>query len=143
MGAVVKPADSLLIVDSLHGKITVIIKSLRSISGNLNIALYDSYKAFASKETPFRGAFETVADYTMTVLFDSIPKGVYAIAVFHDEDKDGVLKTNKMNIPMEGYGFSNNIVASFSPPEYSQIRFYFSGKNKTVVINMVYLKLPK
>ena len=139
----VQPRDSVPLFDSLHGKLTIIIKGIEKIVGNMNVALYNSYKSFANKETPFRGAVVPVSDYTLIVAFDSIPKGVYSVAVFQDEDKNGVLKTNNLGIPIEGYGFSNNVPGAMRPPDYAQTKFVYSGKNKAIIINMVYFKFPK
>ena len=137
------PKDSTAAFDSLHGKLVIVIKSLKNTSGNLNVALYNSYKAFANKSTPFKGASVAVTDFTMTIRFDSVPPGVYSIAAFHDEDKNGVLKTNQLGIPVEGYCFSNNIGTSMGPPDYNKIKFVYSGKNRTIALYMTYFKFPK
>ncbi len=135
--------DSIPIFDSLHGKLTIIVRSLKNTSGNVNIALYNNYKAFANHSKPFKGAVIKPTALTCTIIFDSVPKGVYSIAAFHDEDKNGILATNQMNIPTEGYCFSNNIGTTFGPPDYNQIKFYYSGKNKTLILFMTYFKFPK
>ncbi len=137
------PKDSAAAFDSLHGKLIIVIKNLKNTSGNLNVALYNSYKAFANKSTPFKGASVAVTDFTMTIRFDSVPPGVYSIAAFHDEDKNGVLKTNQLGIPVEGYCFSNNIGTSMGPPDYNKIKFVYSGKNRTIALYMTYFKFPK
>jgi uncharacterized protein (DUF2141 family) len=79
----------------------------------------------------------------MSITFDSITKGVYTVALFHDENKNGKLDKGKLNIPVEGYGFSNNVATGLGPPSYNEIKFYYSGKNKQITINMNYFKLPK
>lgn len=137
------PKDSTTIFDSLHGKLVIIIKNLRNTKGNLNVALYDSYKSFINRSVPFMGASVAITDFSMTIPFDSVPPGVYTVAAFHDEDKDGVLKTNQINIPIEGYCFSNNIISNMGPPEYNKIKFVYSGKNRTIILNMGYLKFLK
>lgn len=139
----IQPKDSVPLFDSLHGKLTIIIKGIEKIVGNMNVAMYNNYKSFANKETPFRGAVMPIIDYTIIVTFDSVPKGVYSVAVFQDEDKNGILKTNNLGIPVEGYGFSNNVPGAMRPPDYAQTKFVYSGKNKAIIINMVYFKFPK
>ena len=137
-----KPMDSIPQFDSLHGKIIVIIKNLKSAKGNVDIALYNSYTSFAKRVKPFRGAIMALNGLTCTFLFDSIPQGVYSIAAFHDEDKNGILATNQLNIPTEGFCFSNNIGASLGPPEYNRLKFVYNGKNKTMILLMTYFKFP-
>jgi uncharacterized protein (DUF2141 family) len=137
------PKDSVAKFDSLHGKLVVVIKSFKNTTGNLNVALYNSYKAFANKSVPYKGASMAVTNFTMTITFDSIPPGVYSVAAFHDEDKNGVLKTNQLGIPLEGYCFSNNIGTSLGPPDYNKIKFVYSGKNRTITLYMTYFMFPK
>ena len=137
------PKDSTIVFDSLRGKLIVVIKNLNNTIGTLNVALYNSYKAFASKSVPYRGASVAITDFAMTIPFDSIPPGVYSVAAFHDENKDGNLKLNQLNIPVEGYCFSNNIGTSLGPPDYNKIKFVYSGKNRTMTLYMTYFKFPK
>jgi uncharacterized protein (DUF2141 family) len=137
------PKDTSEKFDSLHGKLVVIIKSLKNSTGNLNVALYNSYKAFANRSAPYKGASMAITDLSMTISFDSIPPGVYSVAAFHDEDKNGKLKTNQLNIPVEGYCFSNNIGTSLGPPDYNKIKFFYSGKNKTITLYMTYFNFPR
>ncbi|HNW69394.1 MAG TPA: DUF2141 domain-containing protein [Bacteroidales bacterium] len=139
----ITPKDMVNIFDSLHGNLTVYIKNINRIIGNINIAVFNSYASFANNGPVFRGAIIPVTATMMVVPFDSLPKGIYSVAVFHDEDKNGVLNKNQMNIPLEGYGFSNNAAANLGPPNYAQTKFIYSGKNKSITIFMTYFKFPK
>lgn len=135
--------DTTNIFDSLHGNLTVYIKNINNIIGNINVAIFNSYSSFVNNGPVFKGAIAPVNASNMMIHFDSIPKGIYSVAVFHDEDKNGSLKTNKMNIPEEGYGFSNNVANGFGPPNFIQTKFFYSVKNKTITIKMIYFKFPK
>ncbi len=135
--------DTANVYDSLHGNLTVFIKNINKIIGNINIAVFNSYASFVNNGPVFRGAIVPVTAFNMLVPFDSVPKGVYSVAVFHDEDKNGVLNKNQMNIPIEGYGFSNNAAGNMGPPNFTQTKFIYSGKNKTITINMSYFRFPK
>ena len=64
--------------------------------------------------------------------------GTYALAVIHDEDKDGYLDTF-LGIPTEGLGCSNNAKGSFGPPPYSAARFTVGADGAKQTITMVYL----
>jgi uncharacterized protein (DUF2141 family) len=132
-----------IVFDSLHGKLSIIIKNINKIAGNLHVALFNSYLNFMNNGPPYRGAIVPVTGNTVSVLMDSISRGTYSVAVFQDEDKNGKLDKNKLNIPIEGYGFSNNVPVSFGPPTYTDTKFYYSGKNKTISINMIYFNFPK
>ena len=135
--------DTVTIFDSLHGNLTVYIKNISKINGNINLAVFNSYASFANNGPVFRGAIVPVTANIMVIPFDSVPKGIYSVAVFHDEDKNGVLNKNQMNMPLEGYGFSNNAASNFGPPNYAPTKFIYSGKNKSITIYMTYFKFPK
>lgn len=67
-----------------------------------------------------------------------LPPGTYALAIIHDEDKDGDLDTF-LGIPTEGLGCSNNAKGSFGPPPYSAARFTVGADGAKQAITMVYL----
>lgn len=68
----------------------------------------------------------------------SLSPGTYALAVIHDEDKDGDLDTF-LGIPTEGLGCSNNAKGSFGPPPYSAARFTVGAEGAKQAISMVYI----
>ncbi|HOV12381.1 MAG TPA: DUF2141 domain-containing protein [Bacteroidales bacterium] len=135
--------DSICVYDSLHGKLNIFIKNINKIMGTINVAVFNSYTSFLNNGPVFRGAIIPVTAQNMLIPFDSVPKGVYTVAVFHDEDANGYLNKNQLNIPLEGYGFSNNVLTNMGPLNYSQIKFPYSGKNKNITIYMTYFKFPK
>ncbi len=55
--------------------------------------------------------------------FPDMPPGGYAISVFHDENDDGVLNTNFLGMPREGYGVSNNHTHATQAPGFDESRF--------------------
>lgn len=128
--------------DTLLGKLKVIIKGCSNTGGTALIALYNRSQGFMKKE-PLRKAAEVINSGQITVLFDSIGKGNYAVAVIHDKNANGILDKNDMGIPVEGYGFSNDARGTFGPPEYKDAKFWFPGQDKTIVINMVYTNAHK
>jgi uncharacterized protein (DUF2141 family) len=56
--------------------------------------------------------------------FSDIKPGNYAIAVIHDENRNGELDTNMFGIPKEGYGFSSGAKVTMSAPSFSDAVFY-------------------
>jgi uncharacterized protein (DUF2141 family) len=55
-------------------------------------------------------------------VFEGLPSGEYAIALFHDENRNGQLD-RMAGIPKEGVGFSNNPRLMFGPPRFTESRF--------------------
>ena len=56
----------------------------------------------------------------MSYSFAELAEGKYAVAVFHDENKNGILDKNYLGIPTEAYGFSNNARRTFSAPSFKE-----------------------
>ncbi len=73
----------------------------------------------------------------MTVSFEDIKPGTYAINVFHDENSNKKMETNFIGIPVEGYGFSNN-PRLFGPPTFNKTKFIFKEATLTLDIKMNY-----
>ena len=80
------------------------------------------------------GEENVVMDVEMTIKsgkshysIKDVPKGVYGIKYFHDEDRDYELDTNWIGMPTEAYGFSNNVKGTFGPPDYSEWKFMLSS----------------
>jgi uncharacterized protein (DUF2141 family) len=67
-----------------------------------------------------------------------LPPGTYALAIIHDEDKDGDLDTF-LGIPTEGLGCSNNAKGSFGPPPYSAAKFTVGADGAKQAITMMYI----
>ena len=63
--------------------------------------------------------------------------GQYAIAVYHDKNKNGLLDTNMLGIPLEEYGFSNNARGRFGPASWSQAKFTV---NKRTTVHRILLE---
>jgi len=64
-----------------------------------------------------------VKEGTISVSFEDVAIGTYAIAVFQDKDTDGKLDSNLFGAPTEPYGFSNNVYGRFGPPDFEDVSF--------------------
>jgi len=54
---------------------------------------------------------------TVSLSFESLKEGVYAVSVYHDENNNGVLETSGLfGFPSEPFGFSENPSMAFGPP---------------------------
>jgi uncharacterized protein (DUF2141 family) len=55
--------------------------------------------------------------------FDPVPAGTYAVACFHDENKNGKLDTGLLGIPKEGTVASNQAKGFMGPPSFEAAKF--------------------
>ncbi len=121
-------------------ELKVLLQGFDNIEGNFRVALYSSEANFDAESDPFLGHTAPITSENMEVSFPDVPAGVYAIAMFHDKNQDGELNTNFLNIPTEGFGFSNNPGLGFSKPSFGDVSFEVSGNQDTqIAIELIYI----
>lgn len=109
--------------DPCVGDLHVVTTNLRSDRGIVRVFLANSAESYAFGGQPFRTADIQPEGRSAIVTFRSIPCGDYAIRLFHDENTNGRLDANFARVPIERYGFSNNVRKRFGPADYSMARF--------------------
>ena len=70
----------------------------------------------------------------MSYTFKNLSEGDYAIKLYHDENDNGLLDTNLVGLPSEGYGFSNN-AGRYGPASYEVAKFAVS-QDVSININL-------
>ena len=82
----------------------------------------------------FWGRYKAINDKKIaSATFSDLPKATYAVAVFHDKNKNGVMDKNLVGVPTEKYGFSNNARETFSAPSFESASVKVEGQ-KTIWI---------
>lgn len=120
-----------------NGDLTVTITNIESISGTINIGLYNNADNFPKEEKEYKLTILEVEAVEFTYTFKDLPQGDYAIALFHDENRDDECNRNFLGIPNEGYGFSNNIKPTFSAPSFADTKFQLED-SKSITISLIY-----
>lgn len=126
--------SSMALAQSKEGyDIIVNITKADSDKGKIMYALYASEATWLGN--PEKGLIGTIKDRKSSVTFTNIPKGVYAISVYHDENDNGELDMNFLGIPKEDTGSSNNAPARFGPPKWKVAEF--EVKDSTITQNII------
>jgi uncharacterized protein (DUF2141 family) len=122
------------------GDITVVITDLRNAEGEILISLYDQAEGFPKdREAIIRSAAVAPdASGQVTIVFEDLPHGDYAIAVLHDEDTSQDMTFGAFHLPKEGYCFSNNVKVRFRPPKFKKTKFTLDGDAVTQTLRMRY-----
>lgn len=116
--------------------LTVKITNFEKIHGNIEVSVYNNQKDFPKELKEYKTSSTKVNEKTEIVTFSNLPKGEYAIAIFHDENSDGECNRTILGIPKEGYGFSNNIKPKISAPSFNECKFMLND-NKTITIKLI------
>lgn len=96
------------------------VKSIPNSKGNIFIGLFRPKDEFPVFGKQYIGKIIPVSGGKLSYSFNELAEGKYAVAVFHDENKNGKLDKNYLGIPVEAYGFSNNARRTFSAPSFEE-----------------------
>ena len=124
----VLPADA-------AGKLTVRIAGLKTASGEIAIALFDSSRAFDDTE-PLRSEFLPLREKACDWIVEDLPPGSYAVKVYHDLNGNRELDRKRFGIPSEPFGFSNDARAPFGPPTFEDASFELDDEPRTLEIEL-------
>ena len=122
-------------------KLTIRVLGARNSKGQIAFALFNEATGFPSDKSKAVRTLQARIDVqtlSAQVTLDNLPQGGYAIAIFHDENRNGQLDKNMFGIPKEGYGFSNITKKSMGPPKFADARFALDQPEKVVEIKLLY-----
>src|SRR6266550_4445439 len=103
-------------------RIIVTIDGLKNLQGNQT----DAQRRVKASTAP------------VTVMFDNLPAGTYAVGAFHDENANDHLDTNVLGLPTEGYALSNGVRPVMSKPTFQQAAFTVGSGDKPVALHIRY-----
>lgn len=89
-------------------ELEVRISNVAHERGNVRVTLYAGPEGFRHEERSLRVIEQPAAAGPVTVRFNDLATGSYAVIAYHDENGDGTLNRFLGMVPTEGYGLSNN-----------------------------------
>jgi uncharacterized protein (DUF2141 family) len=110
------------------------VENVLPAGGVLRLGLYDAArypdddsKPIASADIPATGG-ETV------VTLHGITPGVYAIQTFQDVNANDKMDTSWLGLPLEPFGFSQDVTPFLSKPSFDEVKFTLvAGENSQVI----------
>ena len=124
----------------LTAQISLEVSDFQNLNGNLAIVINNSSEQFTSNTQWYKDTTVNVSSDNIIILIKDIIAGTYAISLFHDENLNGELDLGFLNIPEEGFGFSNNPTILFSQPDFNDCKFTIeNGDSISIPIALVYL----
>ena len=122
-------------------RLVVRVTGLNPLHGDLYISLHHQPELFPDAEAALMKLKTRVKQESEIMVFDKVPAGRYALAVYHDENLNGELDVNEKDVPLEGYGFSTKRKI-LGQPKFDQAAFDLS-ESDTLEIKMIYLGSQK
>ena len=120
---------------SVAGQVTlkVVITNLQNNEGRVILNLMDinnkDIKVFYGK----------IVDKRCILTINILKPGSYSFKYFHDKNNNNKIDTNFIGIPKEGFGFANNAMNKFGPPDFKKTIFEVK-LDTTLVCKACYMK---
>lgn len=106
--------------------LTLTIDNVINDKGNVKMALH-TVDTFMKGKGLENGQSE-IKDGKVTITFENVKPGDYAVIAFHDENENNKMDFRDNGMPLESYGMSNNVM-SFGPPQYDDAKFTIADKD--------------
>ena len=120
------------------GEIDVHINGIRNNDGVVRCGLFTSADGFRKQEREVREVIGKVQGGNATCVFSSIPKGTYAVEVFHAEKNEGKKEIGAFGKPKQGFGFSRNPLNAFGQPSFSEAAVAIDDAPQNLQITLKY-----
>lgn len=120
-------------------RLYVNVSEIRNSTGWVAITLYadDSRRFLARHGSLYVGRHNARSPNLRACIYVPEP-GVYALAIYHDEDQSGNFTRNGIGLPAEGFGFSNNASTFLGLPSFRSVRMNVSADGQETAIRMKY-----
>jgi uncharacterized protein (DUF2141 family) len=120
-------------------RVVVTVRGFRSRAGSLRVKLVADADGFPASDAHVaakrRVAIEAAA---VSVAFDGVAPGDYAVVALHDEDDDAELD-RRLGLPAEGLAFSSGARIRFGPPSFEEARFELGARDAELALELQYL----
>lgn len=121
------------------GSLTYRFANLPSTKGVVRVVIYDKPDQFLSENGWFRADSAYIQpDGSAEVKIAHLPFGKYAAALYLDENQNGLIDRNLVGMPVEAYGFSNDVRAKWSVPGFEKAQFAFQNDTQILAGRVQY-----
>lgn len=108
---------------NVNPQLTIHVQNIKSLKGEIIIGVFNTDKDFLKDGVAIKNYTIAIDEAAETIVINDLPKGEYAVSLYHDENSDNECNRNFLGIPKEAYGFSNNVKPKFSAPSYKDCKF--------------------
>lgn len=117
--------------------LVVNVNNIKSQKGSIRVGLFSNEKDFLKNAV--EGKVVKISGGEMTIVFENLKPGDYALSVIHDENENGELDSNAIGIPKEGFAFGNNSMGTFGPPSFEKAKVEVRDQPVKQVIKLKYM----
>jgi uncharacterized protein (DUF2141 family) len=142
--ALLLSATTVAAADACAGKesetrLLVQVSQLATADGEVAVTVYpsDPRRFLAPRGKLLRIRVKAATPVTKACFYLPGPD-VYAVAVYHDANANHDFDRNRVGMPAEGYGFSNDAPTRFGVPSFDAARFAVKAGENSLRVKMRY-----
>jgi uncharacterized protein (DUF2141 family) len=121
-------------------RVTITVTGLRNTNGVVIACMtQDAHRFPRCRDDAASHRANVPAGEQVTLVFDHVTPGTYAIALLHDENRNGRADRALSMIPREGFGFSRDAPVRMGPPSFESASFAVAASPITQTIRMRYM----
>jgi uncharacterized protein (DUF2141 family) len=128
----------LIAMPASAARIIVTVTGLHSANGGVYVGLYATPSKFLNGTQCDAMRKVRASTGPVTVVFDNLPPGTYAVGAYHDENNNDHMDTDFVGLPTEGYALSNGVRAVMAKPTFQQAAFTVGAEDKPVALHIRY-----
>ena len=136
LAAVLAAGSAVLSAGAAHAaSLTVTVDNLSPKGGIVSLALFtkanydDDDHPTLSRDVPAKGR-------SVTIAIDDLAPGTYAIKMMQDINRNGKFDTTWIGLPLEPFGFSNNVSPGLSEPSFKATKFAVVAGANAITIHL-------
>lgn len=114
-----------------RGTLILDLNNIEQPDGSIHIAIFDKARGFLNNNYEiFSKIVEVKGQDQIKIDIPAFEFGKYAIAVYHDLNANQRLDINMLGVPLEPFGFSNNVQVKFRKPKFEEVCIDFAPEKE-------------
>lgn len=118
-------------------RLKVTVDDIHVGPGSIRVALYANDDSFRHEERASRVISTAANSEFISVTFNDLPAGQYAVVAYHDANDNKKLDLKLGMFPEEGWGLSNDPTV-IGPPRFGPSAFDVANSNTNIVVHLHY-----
>ena len=132
------PQNPVEVHDAASALLVVHVHGVSHRSGTMNVGLYRDDGTWLTGDNIAFTRVVPIPEHggVVSVTFDDIPVGEYAVSLYHDVDSNSALEQGALGIPSEPWGMSNDAIGVHAPATFQQAAFLLRAPETTIDIRL-------
>jgi uncharacterized protein (DUF2141 family) len=120
-----------------QGRLELTVKNINGSAGTIRVGLFNNSEDFL--KNAIQGRLVKIMGKVVKVIFENLPEGEYAVSIIHDANENEKLDTDFLGIPKEGFGFGNNAMGTFGPPDFEKAKIKIQNATVSQEVSLKYM----